>query len=107
MLGYGAAISHYEKSVALQDTLPYTEPPFWYYPTRQSLGQALLLAERYADAEAIYRQDLQHYPRNGWSLNGLAQALLKQGKSAAASAVKSRFDTVWQFSDIKLQGSRL
>ena len=29
------------RAVSLQDALPYTEPPFWYYPTL-NLGAALL-----------------------------------------------------------------
>src|SRR5690606_36963494 len=53
------AIRHFESAVELQDGLPYTEPPFWYYPTRQSLGAALLAANRPADAEAVYRRDLE------------------------------------------------
>ena len=104
---YINAIGHYEKSVTLQDSLPYTEPPFWYYPTRQSLGQALLLTKRYADAEVVYREDLKHYPRNGWSMNGLVESLLQQGKTDDAQRVKSRFDKVWQFADISLTGSQL
>src|SRR5690606_15476031 len=28
-----AAVGHFERAVALQDGLPYMEPPFWYYPT--------------------------------------------------------------------------
>ncbi len=104
---YATAITHYERAVTLQDSLPYTEPPFWYYPTRQSLGQALLLTERYADAEAVYREDLEHFPRNGWSMNGLIQALVEQGKTDDANNVKRRFDKVWQFADISLTGSQL
>ena len=36
-----AAVLAFEEAVSLQDALPYTEPPFWYYPTRQSLGARL------------------------------------------------------------------
>ena len=39
-----SAIARFTAAVAGQDALPYTEPPFWYYPTRQSLGAALLKA---------------------------------------------------------------
>src|SRR6476646_1611431 len=31
------AIERFEQAAALQDALPYTEPPYWYYPVRQSL----------------------------------------------------------------------
>ena len=42
------AIARFTEAAALQDALPYTEPPFWYYPVRQSLGAALLQAGRLA-----------------------------------------------------------
>lgn len=36
-----AAAAHFKAAAELQDSLPYMEPPFWYYPARQSLGAAL------------------------------------------------------------------
>ncbi|MDZ7643157.1 MAG: hypothetical protein U5K76_02295 [Woeseiaceae bacterium] len=65
---YETAIAHFESAVSTQDELPYTEPPFWYYPTRHSLGKALLLAGDPVAAEAVYRRDLDLYPRNGWAI---------------------------------------
>ena len=50
-----AAIEHFENAVAVQDQLPYMEPPFWYYPTRQSLGKALILAGRVWEAQEALR----------------------------------------------------
>lgn len=100
-----AAISHFENAVAVQDELPYTEPPFWYYPTRHSLGQALLAAGNAADAEEVYRKDLTVYRRNGWAMFGLIQALDAQGKDS--SEVQGRFDAVWSQADVTLSASRL
>ena len=88
----------------MQDELPYTEPPFWYYPTRHSLGKALLAAGDPARAESVYRDDLDQYPRNGWAMFGLIEALKAQGKNAAD--VESRFDAVWAEADITLTASR-
>ena len=102
-----AAIEHFEAAVAEQDGLPYTEPPFWYYPTRQSLGEALLAAKDGAAAEAVYRRDLQDYPRNGWSLFGLMQSLDMQGKTVEAAEVTQRFAKAWALADVALTGSRL
>jgi tetratricopeptide (TPR) repeat protein len=102
-----AAIGHYERAVELQDGLPYTEPPFWYYPTRQSLGAALLEANRAADAEAVYRKDLEEYPHNGWSMFGLIQALEAQGKTDEAREQRTMFEHVWERADVALTGSRL
>mgnify|MGYP000433362534 CR=1 FL=1 len=79
------AATYFRSAVASQDTLPYMEPPFWYYPTRQSLGEALLAAQRYDEAEAVYRRDLVDYPHNGWSMHGLMSALDAQGKTEEAA----------------------
>lgn len=102
-----AAIDHFERAVALQDGLPYTEPPFWYYPTRQSLGEAYLAAGQFGKAEATYRKDLKDYPRNGWSMFGLVQSLKAQGKTEEAATAQSKFDLIWSKADIEIDSSRL
>ena len=84
----------------------YFEPPKWYYPVRHSLGAALLKAGKNAEAEAVYREDLKHFPENGWALYGLAAALKAQGKTADAAAVEKRFAAAWRDGDVKLTASR-
>ena len=101
------AAQHFQRAVDKQDALPYTEPPFWYYPTRQSLGQALMEAEEFEKAEAVYRRDLKDYPRNGWSMSGLAVALERQGKSKEAAEIRKLLEIVWAKADVTLNGSRL
>jgi Flp pilus assembly protein TadD len=83
--------------------LNYDEPPGWYYPTRESLGAALLLAGEAAEAEKVFRQDLEHNPRNGRSLFGLAESLKKQGNSQAARAAQRDFESAWKSADTKLR----
>ena len=102
---YEASIISLKKAVSLQDDLPYTEPPFWYYPTRQSLGRVLTEAGKFAEAEAVFRKDLEDYPRNGWSMFGLFKVLEIQGKTKEAKKYKDKFDVIWQLSDIKLESS--
>ncbi|QFU74644.1 hypothetical protein EY643_02675 [Halioglobus maricola] len=102
-----AAIGYYQAAVAAQDELPYTEPPFWYYPTRQSLGHALLAKQDYAAAEQVYRADLKQYPRNGWSMYGLALSLTAQERQDEADAILVRFEGVWQRADVALASSVL
>lgn len=101
------AVARFEAAVALQDQLPYTEPPFWYYPTRQSLGEALMDAGRHADAEAVYRRDLEDHPHNGWSMAGLIGALEAQGKTDEAGELRHHFEMAWAKADVELSGSRL
>jgi len=102
---HDGAVAHFRAAVEAQDALPYTEPPFWYYPTRQTLGQALLEAGDAAAAEQVYRDDLVTFPHNGWSLFGLVQSLEAQGKDA--SAEQAQFDEIWARADITLTGSRM
>ncbi|MDP3737345.1 MAG: hypothetical protein Q8R02_08140 [Hyphomonadaceae bacterium] len=103
----GTAVARFTDAVAGQDALPYTEPPFWYYPTRQSLGAALLKAKKAKQAEAVYRKDLETYPHNGWSTFGLIQALEAQGKTKEAAMQREHFTPMWQFADVELKGSRI
>ncbi len=102
-----AAIEHFRQAVTAQDGLPYMEPPFWYYPTRQSLGMSLLKAGRYAEAETVYRRDLEDYALNGWSMFGLIQSLEAQDKLDEAETVRLVFEQVWSQADVELTGSRI
>ena len=101
-----AAIEALERAVALQDALVYMEPPPWYFPTRQALGAILLDVGRPADAEAVYRKDLEQYRRNGWSLYGLTRSLQAQDKDHDASIAKRGFDEAWAHADVELTTSR-
>ncbi len=101
------AAVHFGNAVAAQDALPYTEPPFWYYPTRQSLGKALLMAGDAAGAEAVFRRDQEIYKHSGWSMFGLIKSLEAQGKTDEAAALKHHFDEVWQQADVELTLARL
>jgi len=101
------AVARFTEAVAAQDALPYTEPPFWYYPTRQSLGYALLKAGKAAEAQAVYEEDLERNPHNGWSTFGLLQSLEAQGRKAEAGMHREHFKPMCQFADITLAGSRM
>ena len=100
----GAAIASLERAVALEDELTYDEPEPLPFAARHWLGAALLEAERYADAERAYREELEDHQHNGWSLFGLKAALEAQGKSD--SAVDADLEASWARSDIWLRASR-
>jgi hypothetical protein len=96
------AIEQLERAVAAEDALPYMEPAFWPIPTRPILGAALLQAGQAAKAEVIFREDLKRWPRNGYSLFGLAEALRAQNKTQAADLVRRELDEAWKRADVKL-----
>jgi tetratricopeptide (TPR) repeat protein len=101
-----AATSELQRAVLLEDALPYTEPPPWYFPVRQSLGAALLAGGRPDEAAVVYREDLRRNPDNGWSLFGLAQSLRAAGDAREAAATDRRFRDAWTQADVKLTASR-
>jgi len=101
-----AAVASLERAVALQDALTYMEPPPFYFPTRQALGAVLLDAGRAKEAEAVYRADLDMWPKNGWSLFGLSRALMAQRKSDQAAWADEGFQRAWQRADVRLTASR-
>jgi tetratricopeptide (TPR) repeat protein len=92
-----------EKAVAAGDTLPYAEPPDWYYPPRQTLGAWLLRIKKYGEAQKVFEADLQKNPDNGWSLTGLREALRAQKKPTAA--VEARLQKAWNAADAKVASS--
>ena len=99
-----AAIAALERAVALDDQLEVDEPEPLPFPARHWLGAVLLEAQRPADAERVYREDLQQHPHNGWALFGLQLALKAQGKSTGE--VDAEFKTSWSRSDTWLRSSR-
>ena len=97
------AIKHWEKAVEIEDRLSYGEPPEWFYPVRESLGAALLL-NGYADrAEAVFRADLEQYPRNPRSLFGLLKSLESQKSNAGLEEVRREFEAAWKNADVTLE----
>ena len=100
------AIAHLHRAVLLEDALVYTEPADWHYPVRQSLGAVLLQADRAAEAETVYWEDLRRNPENGWSLFGLMKSLEAQGKTEQAEEIAQRFRKAWDRANVTLTASR-
>jgi len=99
-------VKYFRQAVEIEDALLYEEPPLWYYPIRHSLGRALLEAGRPAEAERAYREDLDRFPHNGWSLFGLMKSLETQGRKSEAAQVRARFREAWKHADVELMASR-
>jgi tetratricopeptide (TPR) repeat protein len=92
---WAQARTAFEQAVALEDALAYSEPPYWYYPVRQSLGAVLLAAGRLDEAETVFRQSLLRAPNNGWALHGLAATYQRLGKPGAAATARTQFTRAW------------
>jgi tetratricopeptide (TPR) repeat protein len=90
-----AAIAEFQAAAAIQAGLAYMEPPYWYYPVRQSLGAVLLLAGRTEEAEQAFRTSLEATPNNGWACFGLLQVHKARGETDQADALAARLERTW------------
>lgn len=104
---YADAAALYRQAIDLEGRLPYQEPPYWYYPVRQSLGAALFLDGRYDDASRAFREALVQTPNNGWALYGLARSEAAQGHQLEAAAARKAFARAWLGKESWLRMERL
>lgn len=96
------SIALWTDAVAAADRLPYDEPPVWFYPLRESLGAALVLDGRAAEAERTFREDLRRHPKNARSLFGLIESLRAQGKDDEAGWIRWSLADAWKNADVPL-----
>ncbi|MDP3718727.1 MAG: hypothetical protein Q8T13_13265 [Acidobacteriota bacterium] len=96
-----AAIKAFTEAVAAEDHLGYNEPPDWLLPERERLGALLVKAGKFADAETVFRADLEKNVGNPRSLYGLFRSLEGQRKSAAQET-RTAFEKAWAGADVRL-----
>ena len=89
-------VAHFDRAVRYEDALVYQEPPDWHVPARQNLANALMAANRPAEAETVLWEDLKRNPEHGWTLTLLSKALTLQGKSQEAAAIDARYAKSWK-----------
>jgi len=89
------AAKAYEDAIFIEDSLAYTEPPYWYYPIRQSLGSVLLRQGKLDEAEKAFRESLARVRNNGWSLYGLTKVYEKRGDKKSLAAAKGKYAQAW------------
>jgi len=75
-----AAVAALRRAVEVEDQIGYDEPEPLPFAARHWYGAVLLEVGRHADAERIYREELEDHPHNVWSLHGLKSALDGQNK---------------------------
>lgn len=83
------------QAVAIEDGLAYTEPPYWYYPVRQTLGAVRLRQGRLDEAEQALRASLARVRHNGWALAGLAEVYRRQGQAKAEATARRALSRAW------------
>ncbi|MEO0881679.1 MAG: hypothetical protein AAFY34_03000 [Pseudomonadota bacterium] len=92
---YKTAVAHMEEAVALQDSFPYTEPPYWYYPAKQTLAAMVLRAGDGERAEQLFTETLVYSPNNAYAYFGLAEAYRAQGDRRAGRYASRLYRDAW------------
>lgn len=104
---FAAAADHYRAAQKIEATIPYSEPPYWYFPIAQSLGAALYQAGQYGDARDAFRAALFQAPNSGWALYGLGQSEARLGHRLEARAAMAALEKTWMGSKEWLRMDRL
>jgi tetratricopeptide (TPR) repeat protein len=86
----------WERAVETEDSLAYDEPPTWFTSTRISLGGELHRDRRFAEAEKVFREELERNPRNPRALFGLSESLKAQGKLVDAGFIDRQLKVEWK-----------
>ncbi|MET7854024.1 hypothetical protein ABZT48_38885 [Streptomyces avermitilis] len=111
---FDAAFAALQRSIELDDNLPYDEPWGWMQPTRHAYGALLLERGRVAEAEAVYRADLglddtlpraSQHPGNVWALHGFHECLVRLGKTGEAQIVAQQLRIAAAQADVPVESS--
>jgi tetratricopeptide (TPR) repeat protein len=100
-----AAFEQLRAAVEAEDNLRYTEPNPWMMPSRHALAALLLQDGRVEEAERHYRDDLRRYPKNGWSLHGLAECQERRGADDEAATTRAAFEEAWSKATVTIDAS--
>ena len=90
-----SAIDSLQHAIDAEDALNYSEPPAWYPPLRSMLGRLLVANKQPADAEKVFRADLDRNPRDARALSGLRDALRAQDRQYEAEQIDRQFRAAW------------
>ncbi len=99
------ALELLSKGLSDEDSLAYDEPPQWFHPVREILGGFLLRRGKAAEAEKVFRADLERNRHSGRSLFGLIESLKAQNKTSDAAVVQKEFAAAWKNADTKLSAA--
>ncbi len=91
----GTAIEAMEEAVAIQDQIFYTEPPYWYYPAKQTLAAMVAQQGDNQRAEQLFLEALTESPNNAWVLYGLSENYKERGNKNGAKYAAGLFKDAW------------
>jgi hypothetical protein len=92
---HDGAAARFAAAAAVQEALPYMEPPFWFDPIRPAQGASLLAAGRTTEAVGVFRAALARLPQDGWSAAGLLAAAQRLDDRVLEAEMRALLDRSW------------
>lgn len=89
------AVAALDEAIRIQAGLSYMEPPYWYYPVRQTLAAVLLEDGKADEAVREFQASLVEAPNNAYALFGLMTAQDAAGDAAGAKITRALFEKAW------------
>ena len=93
------ALKLFEKALENEKDLGYSEPPHFYRPEQESLGDAYLKTHQWEKARDAFARALQQRPKSGHALYGLARAYALGGDEPKAVQAYHDFLASWEHAD--------
>jgi hypothetical protein len=98
------ALALMTKAAEAEDVMPYEfGPPIPIKPSRELLGEMLLVMNKPVEAQKAFAAALRRAPGRALSLDGLAVAAEKNGDAAAAADAKATLKANWHRADTGVQ----
>jgi len=102
--GETEALAMMTKAAEAEDVMPYEfGPPVPVKPSRELLGEMLLVMNKPAEAQKAFAAALRRAPGRALSLDGLAMAAEKNGDAAGAADAKTALKANWHRADAGVQ----
>jgi tetratricopeptide (TPR) repeat protein len=96
------AVQLFQKAVDKEKDLGYSEPPHFYRPEQESLGDAYLRTHQWDKAREAFEQALKQRPKSGHALYGIARSYAMGGDATKATQAYKDFLASWQNADADL-----
>ena len=101
-----AAVAALREAVQIEDRIPYDEPPGWHSPVRQSLGAALLAANRPDRGRNCLSRGIASQPGQRLVPERPGVEPRPQKKIKEAADAQKKLARAWQYADVQLVASR-
>jgi tetratricopeptide (TPR) repeat protein len=100
--GDAEALQLFQKALENEKDLGYSEPPQFFRPEQESIGDAYLATHQWDKAREAFEQALKQRPKSGYALYGIARSYALGGDVPKAAQAYQNFLASWENADADL-----